>query len=253
MLITRTYIHWYTDQPLKMWFSNSGDFSITKIWPKNSFFSNIWIRESNNTFLIYYVRLPTTLSAYRTCEKILYFEKICEKENNALHIGFKILSKIMRIVLFANYFVCTFTSHIGKLLYFRKIVYWFRCSHVWDCYIDKAKRLQISTIYYRCFTKDILRRVSTMKYSSQYDSITLWVQDRHHKMQEACNNCFDSKIRCTTLLQAKFNIAVTFRHSCLPVFDWRRVVQRIFDSKQLLQASCILWCYFFKVIFNHTK
>ena len=29
-------------------------------------------------------------------------------------------------------------------------------------------------------------------------------------------------------------------------FAWRKVVLRIFDLKQLLRASCILWCYFTK-------
>ena len=39
-------------------------------------------------------------------------------------------------------------------------------------------------------------------------------------------------------------VAVTFRHSCLPVFAWRRVVLHFFDPKQLLRVSCILWCNF---------
>ena len=39
-------------------------------------------------------------------------------------------------------------------------------------------------------------------------------------------------------------LAVTFRHSCLPVFACRRVVLHFFDPKQLLQVSFILWCYF---------
>ena len=41
---------------------------------------------------------------------------------------------------------------------------------------------------------------------------------------------------CTLLLHI-------FRHSCLPVFIWRRVVLYIFDPKQLLRVSCILWCF----------
>ena len=39
-------------------------------------------------------------------------------------------------------------------------------------------------------------------------------------------------------------VAVIFRHSCLSVFAWRRVVLHIFDPKQLLRVSCILWCYY---------
>ena len=88
-------------------------------------------------------------------------------------------------------------------------------------------------------------------------------------MQETRNNCFGSKICSTTLRQAKTdkydyrNITATyvfrilaayvFRHSCLPVFVWWRVVLHIFDPKRLLRLSCILWCYYSKcysVIFN---
>ena len=38
--------------------------------------------------------------------------------------------------------------------------------------------------------------------------------------------------------------SLLFRHSCLPVFAWRRVVLHFFDPKQLLRVSCILWRYF---------
>ena len=41
-------------------------------------------------------------------------------------------------------------------------------------------------------------------------------------------------------------VVVIFRYSCLPVFAWRRVVLRIYDPKQLLRVSCILWCYYSK-------
>ena len=37
-------------------------------------------------------------------------------------------------------------------------------------------------------------------------------------------------------------VAVTFRHSCLPVFAWRSVVLHFFDLKRLLRVSCMLWC-----------
>ena len=40
-------------------------------------------------------------------------------------------------------------------------------------------------------------------------------------------------------------VAVTFRHSCLPVFVWRRVVLHFFGPKQLVRVSCILWYFFF--------
>ena len=40
------------------------------------------------------------------------------------------------------------------------------------------------------------------------------------------------------------NVAVTFRHSCLLVFAWRRVVLHFFDPKQLLRVASFLWCYF---------
>ena len=73
-------------------------------------------------------------------------------------------------------------------------------------------------------------------------------------MQETRNNCFGSKKFCTTLHLAKTGkhecwntllcVAVTFPHSCLFVFAWRRVVLHFFHQKQLLQVSCILWCYF---------
>ena len=41
-------------------------------------------------------------------------------------------------------------------------------------------------------------------------------------------------------------VTVTFRHSCLPVFTWRRVILHIFDPKQLLRVPCILWCHYLK-------
>ena len=41
-------------------------------------------------------------------------------------------------------------------------------------------------------------------------------------------------------------VAVIFRHSCLPVFASWRVVLNVFDSKQLLLISCILWCFYSK-------
>ena len=41
-------------------------------------------------------------------------------------------------------------------------------------------------------------------------------------------------------------VAVAFRHLCLTVLAWRRVVLRFFDLKQLLRVSCILWCYYSK-------
>ena len=73
-------------------------------------------------------------------------------------------------------------------------------------------------------------------------------------MQETGNICFGLKKQSMTLLQEKTDkhecrnatpthVAVTFCHSCLPIFAWRRVVQHIFDPKQLLRVSCILWCY----------
>ena len=43
-------------------------------------------------------------------------------------------------------------------------------------------------------------------------------------------------------------IAIIFLHSYLPVLDWRRVVLLIFDPKQLLWVSFILWCYYSKCI-----
>ena len=43
-------------------------------------------------------------------------------------------------------------------------------------------------------------------------------------------------------------VVVIFRHSCLPVFAWRRVVLHIFDPKQLLRVSCMV--LLFKVLFN---
>ena len=39
-------------------------------------------------------------------------------------------------------------------------------------------------------------------------------------------------------------LAVIFRHLCLTVFAWRRVMLHIFNLKQLLGVSCILWCYY---------
>ena len=51
-------------------------------------------------------------------------------------------------------------------------------------------------------------------------------------------------------------VAVAFRHSCLTVFAWRRVVLRFFDPKQLLRISCILWCYYSKwysIIFENAS
>ena len=60
------------------------------------------------------------------------------------------------------------------------------------------------------------------------------------------NTLKSNSIRCKKLTTIVSNIAVKFRHSCLPVFAWRRIVLRFFDPKQLLPVSCILWCYFLK-------
>ena len=79
---------------------------------------------------------------------------------------------------------------------------------------------------------------------------------KHHKMQKTLNNCFGSKRHSMTLRQAKTNKPqcrniTTRKHSCLPVFAWRRVVLSFFDPKQLLRVSCNWWCFFFKVLLNH--
>ena len=67
-------------------------------------------------------------------------------------------------------------------------------------------------------------------------------------MQEIRNSCFGSKNVARPFFRRKqvstTYVAVTFRHSCLPVFAWRRVVLRFIDPKQLLRISCILWCYY---------
>ena len=66
-------------------------------------------------------------------------------------------------------------------------------------------------------------------------------------MQETRNNCFGSKKYSTTLLQAVIGKhSFTFRHSCLPISAWRRVVLHFFDPKQLFRVSWILWCYLSK-------
>ena len=81
-------------------------------------------------------------------------------------------------------------------------------------------------------------------------------------MQEICNNCFGSKICNTILRQAKTGkhecrkVTAIFRHSCLPVFAWWRVVLSIFDPKQLLRVSFILWCYYpkcYPIIFENAS
>ena len=41
-------------------------------------------------------------------------------------------------------------------------------------------------------------------------------------------------------------VAIIFRHACLSVFVWRRVVLHIFYPKQLLRISGTLWCYYSK-------
>ena len=55
------------------------------------------------------------------------------------------------------------------------------------------------------------------------------------------NTLNNNTVRCNV-----WCVAVLFRHSCLPVFAWRRVVLHIFNPKQLLRVSCILWCYLSK-------
>ena len=45
-------------------------------------------------------------------------------------------------------------------------------------------------------------------------------------------------------MSTKTYAAVTFRHLCLPVSAWWRVMLHFYDLKQLLRVSCILWCYF---------
>ena len=80
-------------------------------------------------------------------------------------------------------------------------------------------------------------------------------------MQETRNNCFGSKICSTTLRQAKtdkhecrnitaiWNITTTvFRHLCLPVFAWRRVVLRLllhFGTRAFLFLPDEGSCYIF--------
>ena len=69
-------------------------------------------------------------------------------------------------------------------------------------------------------------------------------------MQEIRNNCFGWKnvarpfVRRKQLSTSAEYVAVTFRHSCLTFFPWRRVVLCFFDLKQLLRVSCILWFYY---------
>ena len=55
---------------------------------------------------------------------------------------------------------------------------------------------------------------------------------------------FRQKQVSTSAERQQQHVAVAFRLSCLPVFAWRRVVLRFFNSKQLLRVSCILWWYY---------
>ena len=48
-----------------------------------------------------------------------------------------------------------------------------------------------------------------------------------------------------------FYVAVIFRHSCLPVFAWRRVAVRIFET--LVSSLLHLMVILFKVLFNHAS
>ena len=70
-------------------------------------------------------------------------------------------------------------------------------------------------------------------------------------MQETRNSCFGSKKHSTTLLQARTGkqeyqnvtatyLAVTFRHSCLPVFAGRSFVVFFFAFK-LLDYAVFIW------------
>ena len=94
-------------------------------------------------------------------------------------------------------------------------------------------------------------------------------------MQETRNNCFESKNNSTTFHQKKIGkhecrnvtlwmlvtpalvgagyVDVTFWHSWLPIFTWRRVVLHFFDPKQLLQVFLHLIELLFKMLLNHNK
>ena len=58
------------------------------------------------------------------------------------------------------------------------------------------------------------------------------------------NSNVQNQIQWQDFNAAVLYFAVIFRHSCLPVFAWRRVVLHIFDPKQLLRVSCMLSCHY---------
>ena len=58
--------------------------------------------------------------------------------------------------------------------------------------------------------------------------------NRHHKMQETCNNCFGSKICSTTLRQAK-----TGKHK------WRNVITMYFTLRMYCYISALMFNCFF--------
>ena len=77
------------------------------------------------------------------------------------------------------------------------------------------------------------------------------------RFQKWLNNTLGNNIiECKKLAKIVSHVAVTFRHSCLTVFAWRRVVLRFFDPKQLLRVSRILWCYYpkcYSIIFENAS
>ena len=53
--------------------------------------------------------------------------------------------------------------------------------------------------------------------------------------------------RCVRTWTKCNDIAVTFRHSCLSVFAWRRVVLHLFDPKTIVGSFLYLMVLFYKV------
>ena len=87
-----------------------------------------------------------------------------------------------------------------------------------------------------CWSHCILPLIMTGKTSER-------ITKTKEKAKKYSNSKFCTKYDSNV---ADCHVAVIFRHSCLSVFSWQRLVLRFLDSKQLLEVSWISWYYFSK-------
>ena len=99
-------------------------------------------------------------------------------------------------------------------------------------------------------------------YFKFFDYLYNWLMNIFEQMQDTLNDCFMSKKHSMIFCQMKVGkykcskiiimyFAAILLLSCLVLFIWLKVILHKVNWKQLLQISCIWWCLFAKVFFNH--